>query len=82
MKVKQWLKDHKPVFKKTYNEALRAGASGGKLLGAGGGGFFLLFVKPQHQHKVRNKLKRLLEVKFKFERQGSQIIFYQDAAFK
>jgi len=62
-----------------YDEAMSSGALGGKLLGAGGGGFMLFFVKPKDQAKVRKRLKDLLEVKFKFENAGSQIIFYQDA---
>ena len=60
-----------------YSTALGAGAIGGKLLGAGGGGFVLFFVKPSHKEKVRQALKDLLEVPFKFENLGSQIIFYQ-----
>ena len=44
---------------------------------AGGGGFVLLFVEPSKKEKVRNTLKNLLEVPFKFENLGSQIIFYQ-----
>lgn len=60
-----------------YTTALRAGATGGKLLGAGGGGFVLLFVEPHKQVKVRASLKNLLEVPIKFENLGSQIIFFQ-----
>ncbi len=60
-----------------YRVAIRAGATGGKLLGAGGGGFVLLFVQPHKQPKVREALKRLLEVPIKFENLGSQIIFFQ-----
>jgi D-glycero-alpha-D-manno-heptose-7-phosphate kinase len=60
-----------------YNTAIKAGALGGKLLGAGGGGFILFFVEPHNQPKVRESLKNLLEVPFKFESLGSQIIFYQ-----
>lgn len=60
-----------------YNSAMKAGAIGGKLLGAGGGGFVLLFVEPQHKPKVRSALKDLLEVPIKFENLGSQIIFFQ-----
>jgi len=60
-----------------YNEARRAGALGGKLLGAGGGGFMLFFASPRNQKKIQEKLKRLLLVPIKFENQGSQIIFYQ-----
>ena len=59
-----------------YESALKHGAIGGKLLGAGGGGFMLLFVRPQNRRKVADALKGLLEVKFKFENQGSQIIYY------
>ncbi len=59
-----------------YKNAMRAGAIGGKLLGAGGGGFILLFVKPEDQNKVKEKLKNLLYVPFRFENLGSQIIYY------
>jgi len=59
-----------------YQKALRTGAVGGKLLGAGGGGFILLFVPLEKQQKVREGLKNLLEVKFNFENEGSQIIYY------
>ena len=60
-----------------YDTALRAGAIGGKLLGAGGGGFVMLFVEPHKKEKVRQSLKKLLEVPIKFENQGSQIILFQ-----
>lgn len=59
-----------------YTAALKAGAVGGKLLGAGGGGFMLLFVPPERHQNVREALKKLLEVKFCFENEGSQIIYY------
>ncbi len=57
-----------------YNGALKSGAVGGKILGAGGGGFLLLFVKKENQDVVRNSLKGLKEVHFKYEPQGSHII--------
>ena len=60
-----------------YEEALAAGALGGKLLGAGGGGFLLLFVKPEMQPAVRARLDSLVHVPFAFESGGSQIIFYE-----
>lgn len=60
-----------------FSAAKKAGALGGKLLGAGGGGFLVLFVPPQAQKKVKEKLKKLLLVPIKFENLGSQIIFYQ-----
>lgn len=60
-----------------YLSARRAGAIGGKVLGAGGGGFMLFFVKPELQPAVRKKLKGLLRVPFKFDESGSQIIYYR-----
>lgn len=60
-----------------YDTALKAGALGGKLLGAGGGGFMVLFVKPEDQPQVKNALGGILHVPFKFENGGSQIIFYE-----
>lgn len=65
------------VVDEIYNTARSAGAIGGKLLGAGGGGFVLLFVEPEKQAEVRAKLSKFLEIPFRFEDQGSQIIFYQ-----
>ena len=59
-----------------YNAARDAGAIGGKITGAGGGGFMLLFVPPQDQPAVREKLSNLLHVPFQFEKSGSQVIFY------
>ena len=59
-----------------YDAAMEAGALGGKLLGAGGGGFMLFFVKPEIQHKVKKTLNRLLYVPFSFHDLGSQIIYY------
>ncbi len=59
-----------------YEAGVKAGALGGKLLGAGGGGFILFFVKPEQKPKVREKLKKLLHVPFKFENLGSQVIYY------
>ncbi|PIQ85583.1 MAG: kinase [Candidatus Omnitrophica bacterium CG11_big_fil_rev_8_21_14_0_20_43_6] len=59
-----------------YATALRNGATGGKLLGAGGGGFMLLFVPPARRKKLKTALKNLLEVKFTFENEGSQIVYY------
>ncbi len=66
-----------PVVDEIYTTAMNAGALGGKLLGAGGGGFVLLCVEPDMQAVVRAKLSKFLEIPFKFEDQGSQIIFYQ-----
>jgi len=65
-----------PEVDHLYENALKYGAIGGKLLGAGGGGFMLLFVRPENRQKVTRGLKDFLEVKFKFESEGSQIIYY------
>lgn len=59
-----------------YETGRKAGALGGKLLGAGGGGFMLFFVKPEYQPYVKETLKDLLLVPFRFENLGSQIIYY------
>jgi D-glycero-alpha-D-manno-heptose-7-phosphate kinase len=59
-----------------YERAKAAGAIGGKILGAGGGGFLLFYVPMERKGEVRQALSTLLEVPVKFERQGSQIIFY------
>lgn len=59
-----------------YKRALAAGATGGKLLGAGGGGFLMLFVPPDRHEDVRHALDGLLHVPCKFEFSGSQIVFY------
>lgn len=58
-----------------HAEAINAGAIGGKLTGAGGGGFLLLFVPPDRQAEVRSALSRFVHVPFKFDFGGSQIIF-------
>ncbi|MFH0753402.1 MAG: kinase [Candidatus Omnitrophota bacterium] len=60
-----------------YARAMKAGALGGKLLGAGGGGFVLIYARPDQKEAVRQALGDLLEIPFKFETLGSQIIFYQ-----
>ncbi len=65
-----------PYIDDAYEAAMNAGAIGGKLLGAGGGGCILLFVPPERQARVREELKRLLYIPFRFENLGSQIIYY------
>jgi len=60
---------------RNYEIARKAGATGGKLLGAGGGGFLLLYVEPEYQNKVREALGHLKEAVFSFENEGSRIIF-------
>ena len=65
-----------PNIDKIYNKAKNAGALGGKILGAGGGGCILFFVEPKKQKKVKESLKNLLHIPFRFENLGSQIIYY------
>lgn len=60
-----------------YADAMNAGATGGKLLGAGGGGFILLFVEPDKQAYVRKALAHLLNVPFEFETSGTKVIYYK-----
>jgi D-glycero-alpha-D-manno-heptose-7-phosphate kinase len=63
-----------------YQRAREAGALGGKLTGAGGGGFLLLFVEPDRRAVVREALGDRLHVPFRFETEGSQVIFYEPQA--
>jgi len=58
-----------------YQKGLDAGAVGGKLLGAGGGGFLLFYVEPNKQNSVKQAMRSLLQVPFKFENKGSEVIF-------
>ena len=58
-----------------YNVAKEVGALGGKLLGAGGGGFMLFYIKKEYQDKLRGRLKNLLEIPFKFDEEGTKIIY-------
>jgi len=59
-----------------YDLAIDTGAVGGKITGAGGGGFLLLFVRPEDQEKMRERLCNLIHVPFGFEYSGSSVIFY------
>lgn len=74
-----------PKIDELYTRALSCGALGGKIIGAGSGGFLLLFVPPSHRAKVRKEFNKLVYVPFKFESEGSQIIFFdqqEDYFFK
>lgn len=64
-----------PDIDEMYKKAKRAGATGGKIAGAGGGGFLLLFVPPEKQTSVRNVLSRYRELAFHLERDGTKAIF-------
>lgn len=61
-----------------YRQGIAAGALGGKILGAGGGGFILFFVKPEEREKVSSKLSHLLHVPFHFDTLGTQLIYYTE----
>lgn len=65
-----------PLVDAAYDAARSAGALGGKLLGAGGGGFLLCFAPPERHAKIKKQLSKLIHVPFKFEFSGSQVIFY------
>ncbi|HZQ01791.1 MAG TPA: GHMP kinase [Reyranella sp.] len=67
-----------PLFvNEVYDAARQAGAEGGKLLGAGGGGFMLLFVDPGRRAAVIRALDKLLPVPFQFERAGTHLVLYE-----
>ncbi len=59
-----------------YLKGIASGALGGKLLGAGGGGFFIFYVRPEHQDAVRWAMRDLLHIPFKFEDGGTRVIHY------
>ena len=63
---------------KLYNTGLENGAVGGKLLGAGGGGFMLFFCAPSKQPKLLESLKGYLHIPFNLEDNGSQVIYYRE----
>jgi D-glycero-alpha-D-manno-heptose-7-phosphate kinase len=58
-----------------YDLAKKAGALGGKIAGAGGGGYLLLYVKPENKESVRRAMKGYPELFFKFEPNGSRVVF-------
>ncbi len=70
-----------PEIDNIYEKAKKAGAIGGKLLGAGGGGFMLLFVPPEKQANVRAIINDLIFVPFEFDDSGSRIMLYQPSVF-
>ena len=59
-----------------YDKAMKTGALGGKLLGAGGGGFLLFYVPKEKQEAVKKALEGQMYVPFKFENEGTKIIYY------
>lgn len=67
-----------PEFDSIYETARSAGATGGKILGAGGGGFFLFHVPPGKREAVTGALSKLRHIDFRLERQGTRIIYVGD----
>ena len=67
---------------KLYENAISAGALGGKLLGAGGGGFFVFYVQPEKRKAVMESMKDLLYVPFKFENGGTRVIHYSPEEYE
>ena len=59
-----------------YNVAKEAGAIGGKILGAGSGGFLLIYAKKKHHNQIKKALKSIITVPIKFDELGSQLIYY------
>lgn len=75
LKQKLASKISNPQLDEMYRTAYESGALGGKLLGAGGGGFFLFYAHPEKQDDIRSALNHLQEFPFSLERHGSKIIF-------
>ena len=66
---------------KLYDKGIKAGALGGKLLGAGGGGFLVFYVQPEKQEKVLKAMKDLLYIPFEFDNNGASIIHYSPETY-
>ncbi|MDP3789643.1 MAG: kinase [Candidatus Omnitrophota bacterium] len=83
-KLKRSLTDQvsTPQIDMIYEAARKAGAIGGKVLGAGGGGFMIFFVRPEDRPKVEKELKDFLKVPFQFENSGTEIIFNRPYTLK
>lgn len=65
-----------------YDAGKNAGALGGKLLGAGGGGFLVFYVQPEKQDAVMEAMKDLLYIPFEFENSGTRVIYYAPENFE
>ena len=65
-----------------YAEGIKAGALGGKLLGAGGGGFLIFYVQPEHQKAVKQAMSDLLYIPFEFENGGTRVLYYAAEEYK
>lgn len=65
-----------------YEKGIQAGALGGKLLGAGGGGFLVFYVQPEYQEAVKEEMKELMYIPFRFEDGGTKVIHYTPEAYE
>ena len=64
-----------------YEKGIKAGAIGGKLLGAGGGGFLVFYVQPENKETVMGAMKNLLHIPFEFENGGTKVIHYTPESY-
>jgi len=64
-----------------YDIAIKTGALGGKLLGAGGGGFLLFYCEKEKQEFLKNALEKLMIVPFNFENDGAQVLYYSPVEY-
>jgi D-glycero-alpha-D-manno-heptose-7-phosphate kinase len=65
-----------PQIDEWYDKGIKAGATGGKLLGAGNGGFIMFYAPPENHENIKTSLCGLRPIKFGFDRNGAQIVFY------
>lgn len=65
-----------------YEKGIQAGATGGKLLGAGGGGFLLFYVEPEYQENVKKAMNDLLQIPFEFENGGTRVIHFMPEIYE
>ena len=76
MKKRLALNITNPKIDNYYSTACQYGAKGGKISGAGGGGFILFYAEPEAQEKIKQSLDQLTYVPFKFDNTGSQVIYH------
>lgn len=65
-----------------YAKGIEAGALGGKLLGAGGGGFLVFYVQPDKQDSVKEAMKDYMRIPFEFENNGTQVMYYSPETYE
>lgn len=65
-----------------YDRGIKAGALGGKLLGAGGGGFLVFYVQPKYKAQLKEAMSDLLYIPFRFENSGTRVIYYEEEEYR